>query len=61
MILGKDLEIGPLSPESLPNTSSSFVREVVSSTEAIPADGKEKSGQMRKRHIAELLGRISQS
>lgn len=61
MILGKDLELGPASLESLPNSSSSFVREVISSSVAIPADGKEKSGQTRKQHIAELLSRISQS
>jgi len=61
MILGKDLELGPMDLESRPNSSSSFVREVVSSTEMIPADGKEKSSYTRKQHIAELLSRISQS
>lgn len=60
MILGNDLVLGPASSESLPYSSSSVVREVVSSTVAIPADTKEKSILTRKQHIAELLSRISQ-
>lgn len=60
MILGKDLELGPMNRDLPLKSSSSFVREVISSTEAIPADGKEKSSQTRKQHIAELLSRIPQ-
>lgn len=61
MILGNDLVLGLASSESPPYSSSSFVREVISSTVAIPADTKEKSILTRKQHIAELLSRISQS
>lgn len=60
MILGNDLVLGPAASESLPYSGSSFVREVISSTVAIPADTKEKSILTRKQHIAELLSRISQ-
>ncbi|WP_412025053.1 ABC-three component system middle component 1 [Burkholderia cepacia] len=60
MILGNDLRLGPSSSESLPYSGSSFVREIISSTEAIPADAREKSILTRKQHIVELLSRISQ-
>lgn len=60
LILGNDLVIGPTPSESLPYSGSSFVKEVISSTVAIPADTKEKSILTRKQHIAELLSRISQ-
>ncbi|CAN7759220.1 ABC-three component system middle component 1 [Caballeronia sp. LjRoot31] len=60
MILGNDLKLRPASSESLPFSGSSFVREIISSTVAIPADTKEKSILTRRQHIAELLSRISQ-
>lgn len=60
MILGNDLILGPASSESLPYSGSSFVREVISSTEGIPADTRENSILTRKQHIATLLSRISQ-
>lgn len=58
MILGNDLKLSTVPSNSIPYSGSSFVREFISHTLAIPSDAKEGSILTRRKHIAELLDRI---
>jgi hypothetical protein len=57
-ILGKDLELGVAHGSALPDEGSNFVREYLANVPPVPSDGKDKSAQIRKQLIGELIGRL---
>jgi hypothetical protein len=54
-IFGKDLELYTKTVESFGGSGDSLIRAYLSKVPQLPLDGKEKSAQLRKQHIEELI------